>query len=105
MDLIPPNPLAEHLHRLERQAAATAALINFTDAELLQQIADAWAPGNSRTQRVWLDWLRECGARWQQPGLVPLERPGLRRCDWTFVQPLIENANGGRTTASDVGNG
>jgi hypothetical protein len=59
--------LAEHLHRLERQAAATAALIDFTDAELLQQIADAWAPGNSRTQRVWLDWLRECGDRWQQP--------------------------------------
>ncbi len=65
MDLTPPNPLAEHLHQLEQQAAATAALIDFTDAELLQQIADSWAPSSKRIQRVWLDWLRECGARWR----------------------------------------
>jgi hypothetical protein len=64
--------LAENLHRLERQAAVVAAMIDFTDAELLQQIADAWAPGNSRTHRVWLDWLRECGDRWQ---LRPPQHP------------------------------
>jgi hypothetical protein len=105
LDLIPPNPLAEHLHQLEQQAAATAALIDFDDADLVQQIADAWAPSNKRIQRVWLDWLRECGARWQQPGPVPLERPVGETVGLDIVQPLIENGNGMETTASDVGNG
>jgi hypothetical protein len=47
--------LFEHLHRLEQEAATVAALIDFDDAELVQQIAAAWAPCNKRTQRVWLD--------------------------------------------------
>lgn len=64
MDLIPPNPLAEHLHRLEQQAAVVAALIDFNDAELLQQIAEAWAPNGKRQQTAWLEWLRDSSDRW-----------------------------------------
>jgi hypothetical protein len=57
--------LAENLHRLERQAAVVAAMIDFDDAELLDDLAGAWCPGNKRSQRVWLDWLRDCGDRWK----------------------------------------
>jgi len=35
------------------------------DAELLDDLAAAWCPGNKRSQRLWLDWLRDCGVRWQ----------------------------------------
>ncbi len=58
--------LAENLHRLERQAAVVAALVDFDDADLVQDLAGAWCPGKKQSQRAWLEWLRDCGDRWQQ---------------------------------------
>ena len=68
--------LIEHLNALEQQAATVAALIDFDDEELVQQIADAFAPlptghkyggasQRDRWRRQWCDWLHECAGRWE----------------------------------------
>lgn len=67
--------LVEHLHRLEVQAATVAALIDFDDEDLVQQVADAWAPlpaGFSTSKQVkrrwraqWCEWLKDCADRWE----------------------------------------
>ena len=68
--------LFEHLHQLEQQAATVAALIDFDDEDLVQQVVDAWAPvpngyqpskaTRDRWRRMWLAWLLDCGDRWEQ---------------------------------------
>lgn len=67
--------LAEHLNRLEHQAATVASLIDFDDEDLLQEIAEAFAPlpdgkpstpvVRQRWRRQWCDWLKDCGDRWE----------------------------------------
>jgi hypothetical protein len=68
--------LIEHLNALEQQAATVAALIDFDDEELLQQVAEAFAPlpmelkyngpaQRDRWRRQWLAWLADCGIRWE----------------------------------------
>jgi hypothetical protein len=66
VELTDNNLLAENLHRLERQAAVVAAMLDFDNTELVQDLAGAWCPGSKRSQRVWLDWLRDCGDRWKR---------------------------------------
>lgn len=59
--------LNDALLALEHQAAVVAACLDDADAELLQQVADGWAPGTSPRQAgLWLQWLRDCQQRWQQ---------------------------------------
>jgi hypothetical protein len=36
--------LVEHLQRLEQQAATVESLIDWDDTDLVQEIADGWAP-------------------------------------------------------------
>ena len=36
--------LVEHLQRLEQQAATVELLIDWDDSDLVQEIADGWAP-------------------------------------------------------------
>jgi hypothetical protein len=68
--------LNDALLALEHQAAVVASFLDPDDDELLQQIADAWAPvpnatkGSNRAQRArwrreWLSWVLECGDRWE----------------------------------------
>jgi hypothetical protein len=68
--------LIEHLNALEHQAATVAALIDFDDAELVQEVAEAFAPlpielkyantaQRSRWRRQWIAWLADCGERWE----------------------------------------
>jgi hypothetical protein len=76
MELTERHLLIEHLNRLEQQAAAVAALLNLDDAELMQEVADAFAPlplglkyastvQRDRWRRQWCDWLAECANRWE----------------------------------------
>ncbi len=59
--------LNDALLALEHQAAVVAACLDGADAELLQQVADGWAPGTTPRQAgLWLQWLRDCQQRWQQ---------------------------------------
>ncbi len=74
--------LAEHLQRLEQQAATVESLIDWDDADLVQEIADAWAPlpdgyqaspvVRSRWRRQWIDWLRDCAERWESKPVVTI---------------------------------
>lgn len=67
--------LSDALLELEQQAAIVASFLDPDDEELLQQIADAWAPlpvikGASqsqrrRWQRDWIAWLLEAAERWE----------------------------------------
>jgi hypothetical protein len=68
--------LIEHLNALEQQAATVAALLDFDDEELLQQVADAFAPlpaelryagtkQRDRWRHQWIAWLADCGSRWE----------------------------------------
>ncbi len=67
--------LAEHLQRLEQQAATVESLIDWDDADLVQEIADGWAPlpdgyqattiVRNRWRRQWVSWLRDCAERWE----------------------------------------
>ena len=67
--------LAEHLQRLEQQAATVESLIDWYDADLVQQIADGWAPlpdgyhsspqTRNRWRRQWVSWLRDAAERWE----------------------------------------
>jgi hypothetical protein len=67
--------LVEHLTALEQQAATVAALIDFNDDELLQQVIDGFAPppvnvvrdlkARRRWGAFWLSWLADCGERWE----------------------------------------
>lgn len=59
--------LNDALLALEHQAAVVAACLEDADAELLQQVADGWAPGTTpRQAALWLQWLRDCQQRWQR---------------------------------------
>jgi hypothetical protein len=59
--------LNDALLALEHQAAVVAACLDDADTELLQHVADGWAPGTtSRQAALWLLWLRDCQQRWQQ---------------------------------------
>jgi hypothetical protein len=77
MELTDRHLLIEHLNRLEQQAATVAALIDFDDNDLVQEVADAFAPlpielrytgpkQRDRWRRQWLAWLAECGSRWEE---------------------------------------
>lgn len=68
--------LIEHLNRLEQQAATVASLLDFDDDDLVQEVADAFAPlplelrytgpkQRDRWRRQWCEWLVECGSRWE----------------------------------------
>jgi hypothetical protein len=67
--------LNDALLELERQAAVVASFIDFDDADLVQQIADGWAPlpdgyqattiVRNRWRRQWISWLRDCAERWE----------------------------------------
>ena len=66
--------LNEALLELERQAAVVASYLDPDDEELLQAVADAWAPFPttqcSITQRKrwalnWIEWLFEAASRWE----------------------------------------
>jgi hypothetical protein len=76
MELTGRHLLIEHLNRLEQQAATVAALLDLNDAELMQEVADAFAPlplesrytgpkQRDRWRRQWCDWLAECANRWE----------------------------------------
>ncbi len=76
MELTDRRLLIEHLNRLEQQAATVAALLDFDDAELMQEVADAFAPppvnvvrdqkARRRWGAFWLNWLVESGDRWEE---------------------------------------
>ncbi len=67
--------LNDALLSLEHQAAVVASFIDFDDADLVQQIADGWAPlpdgyqatpiVRNRWRRQWISWLRDCAERWE----------------------------------------
>ncbi len=67
--------LNDALLALEHQAAVVASFIDFDDADLVQQIADAWAPlpdgyqappiVRDRWRRQWVSWLRDAAMRWE----------------------------------------
>ncbi len=67
--------LNDALLALEHQAAVVASFIDFDDADLVQEIADGWAPlpdgyqatpiVRNRWRRQWLSWLRDCAERWE----------------------------------------
>lgn len=66
--------LSDDLLRLEQQAAVVASYLDPDDQELLQRVADAWAPMPttqcSITQRKrwalnWIAWLFEAASRWE----------------------------------------
>ena len=68
--------LIEHLNALEHQAAIVAALLDFDDDDLMQDVADAFAPlpvgvkysstvQRDRWRRQGLAWLADCGSRWE----------------------------------------
>jgi len=66
--------LGDELLRLEQQAATVASYLDPDDEELLQQVADAWAPmpgygcsitQRKRWQRNWVEWLFEAAERWE----------------------------------------
>ncbi len=67
--------LNDALLALEHQAAVVASFIDFDDADLVQQIADAWAPlpdgyqatpiVRNRWRRQWVSWLRDAAERWE----------------------------------------
>jgi hypothetical protein len=76
MELTGRHLLIEHLNRLEQQAATVASLLDLSDAELMQEVADAFAPlplelrytgpkQRDRWRRQWCDWLAECANRWE----------------------------------------
>lgn len=68
--------LAEQLQRLEQQAAVVAALIDWSDQELVAEVMAGWAPMVTCTtcsqrrkwQMVWCDWLQDCAVRWARTG-------------------------------------
>jgi len=74
--------LNDALLELEHQAAVVASFIDFDDADLVQQIADAWAPlpdgyqaspvVRSRWRRQWVSWLRDCAERWESRPVVTM---------------------------------
>jgi hypothetical protein len=81
--------LGDELLALEQQAAQVASYLHDADEELLQQVADAWAPlpntikGSNRAQRErwrldWVAWLVECGDRYEarppEPSVDDLHR-------------------------------
>ncbi len=75
--------LNDALLELERQAAVVASFIDFDDADLVQQIADAWAPlpdgyqatliVRNRWRRQWVSWLRDCAERWESKPVEGLD--------------------------------
>jgi hypothetical protein len=75
--------LNDALLELERQAAVVASFIDFDDADLVQQVADGWAPlpdgyqaspiVRSRWRRQWIDWLRDCAERWESKPVEGLD--------------------------------
>jgi hypothetical protein len=87
MELTERHLLIEHLNRLEQQAATVASLLDLDDAELMREVADAFAPlplelrytgpkQRDRWRRQWCDWLAECGSRWEaRPMAAAAERP------------------------------
>jgi len=75
--------LNDALLELERQAATVASFIDFDDADLVQQIADGWAPlpdgyqatpiVRNRWRRQWVSWLRDCAERWESKPVEGLD--------------------------------
>jgi len=72
--------LGDELLRLEQQAATVASYLDPDDEELLQQVADAWAPfpgsacsqaSRKRWQRDWIEWLFEAAERWESRPAEP----------------------------------
>ena len=75
--------LNDALLALEHQAATVASFIDFDDADMVQQIADAWAPlpdgyqatpiVRNRWRRQWVSWLRDCAERWESKPVEGLD--------------------------------
>jgi hypothetical protein len=74
--------LSDELIALERQAATVASYLDPDDKDLLQRLADAFAPlpgttkGSSPAQRErwrrdWVVWLLECGERFEARPVEP----------------------------------
>jgi hypothetical protein len=67
--------LNDALLALEHQAAVVASFIDFDDTDMVQQVADGWAPlpdgyqatpiVRDRWRRQWISWLRDCAERWE----------------------------------------
>lgn len=63
------HQIADALIALEQQAAVVGRLLEDADEAMLDQVAAAWAPlrplkqPQTRWQRFWLDWLRDCAER------------------------------------------
>lgn len=68
--------LTDALLALEQQAAQVASYLHDADEELLQQVADAWAPladdsrysnpaQRQRWRRDWVRWVLECAERFE----------------------------------------
>lgn len=70
--------LGDELLKLEQQAAVVASYLDPDDEELLEQVADAWAPmpacgttkgttaaQRQRWRRQWIDWLFSCAESWE----------------------------------------
>mgnify|MGYP006276514815 CR=1 FL=1 len=68
--------LGDELLKLEQQAATVASYLHDADEELLQEVADGWAPmpdgtrystpvQRARWRRDWVRWVLECGERWE----------------------------------------
>jgi hypothetical protein len=74
--------LNDALLALEHQAATVASFIDFDDADLVQLIADGWAPlpegyhsspqTRNRWRRQWIDWLRDAAMRWESRPMVTI---------------------------------
>lgn len=75
--------LNDALLALEHQAATVASFIDFDDADLVQQVADGWAPlpdgyqatpiVRNRWRRQWVSWLRDCAERWESKPVEGLD--------------------------------
>jgi hypothetical protein len=73
--------LAEQLIALEEQAAQCAALLDDAPPEVVEQVLAAFAPmppikGAGAKQRaiwgrLWLDWIVDCGERYEARPLEP----------------------------------
>jgi len=75
--------LNDALLELEHQAAVVASFLDFDDEELLQRVADGWAPlpdgyqatpiVRNRWRRQWVSWLRDCAERWESKPVEGLD--------------------------------
>ena len=100
--------LNEELLRLEQQAAVVASYLDPDDEELLQAVADAWAPFPttqcSITQRKrwalnWIEWLFEAASRWEarpsEPSVDDLHRLLIRWATGTPPARRHKTGHGG----------